>query len=64
MLKSVNNSLNNNEGESQGSGNHECKNLQQNLSRGSTVGLGLSNDVEGSDYLKNLVAELMKRILT
>ena len=64
MSESVTNNLNNNERKNQGSGNRECERLQQNFSGGLTVGLGLSNDVESPNYWKNLVAELMKRILS
>jgi len=61
VLQSVNNSLNNNKGETHCSGNQECQHLQQNLNGGPLGGIRLSNDAEGSNYWKNLVAELMKR---
>ena len=62
MLEYVNNNLNSNEGETEGSGNEARENTQQNPSVGLIVALEVSSNVEALDYQKNLVAELMKVI--
>ena len=50
MLESVNNSLNNNEGESQGWGNQANENSEQNPSGGPRVTLEVFSNVECPDY--------------
>ena len=49
-------------GGTKGSSNQMLDNSQQNLSGGPKVALEVPDSVEGPDYWKNLVPELMKRI--
>jgi len=63
MLESLNNNLNNNEGETQRLSNQVLENPQQNVNGGLTIALEIFSSVEGPGCWKIFVPELMKMIL-